>query len=88
MYQNDWNGLEVDYIYSMVNRIINTSSNKIIILQGYDTCPQMFDVCTLGRTAHIEAIVQFLPHSDQQTAVLHLFLYKGTPLPETADTSI
>ena len=25
----------------------------------------MFDVCTVGRTAHIEAIVQFLPHSDQ-----------------------
>ena len=25
----------------------------------------MFDVCTLGHTAHIEAIVQFLPHSDQ-----------------------
>ena len=25
----------------------------------------MFDVCTVGHTAHIEATVQFLPHSDQ-----------------------
>jgi hypothetical protein len=25
----------------------------------------MFDVCTFGHTAHIEAIVQFLPRSDQ-----------------------
>jgi hypothetical protein len=43
----------------------------------------MFDVCTLGHTAHIEAIVQFLPHSDQHAAVLNFFLYKGTPLSET-----
>ena len=50
---------------SMVNRIINTSSNERIILQVYDTCLKMFDMCTLGHTAHIEAIVQFLPHSDQ-----------------------
>jgi hypothetical protein len=40
---------------SMVNRIINTSSNERIILQVYDTCIQMFDVFTLGRTAHIES---------------------------------
>ena len=50
----------------MVNRIINTSSNERIILQVCDTCLQMFDVCSLGRTAHVEAIVQFLPHSDQR----------------------
>ena len=50
---------------SMVNRIINASSNERIILQVYATCLQMFDVCTLGRTAHIEATVQFLSHCDQ-----------------------
>jgi hypothetical protein len=50
---------------SMVNEIINTSSNERIILQVYDTCLQMFDVCTLGHTAHIKVTVQFLPHSDQ-----------------------
>jgi hypothetical protein len=48
----------------------------------------MFDVCTLGHTEHIEAIVQFLPHSYQQPAVLYFFLYKGTPLSEIADTSV
>jgi hypothetical protein len=42
---------------SMMNRIINTSSNERIIVQVYDTCPQIFDVCTLGHTAHIEVIV-------------------------------
>jgi hypothetical protein len=50
---------------SMVNRIINTSSNERIILQFCDTCLQMFDVRTLGHTAHIETVVQFLPHSEQ-----------------------
>ena len=50
---------------SMVNRITNASRNGRVTLQVYDTCLQMFDVCTLGHTAHIEAIVQFLPHSDQ-----------------------
>jgi hypothetical protein len=73
---------------SMVNRIINTSSNERILVQVYDTCLQMFDVCALGHTAHIEARVQFLPRSDQHAAVLHFFLYNGTPLSETADTSI
>jgi hypothetical protein len=73
---------------SMVNRIINTGSNERIIVPVYDTCPQMFDVCTLGHVAHIEVIVQFLPHSDQQAAALHFFLYKGTSLSETPDTSV
>jgi len=50
----------------MVNRIINTSRNERVPLQVYDTCLQIFDVCTLRHTAHIEAIVQFLPYSDQQ----------------------
>jgi hypothetical protein len=50
---------------SIVNRIINASINVRVTLQVYDTCLQMFNVCTLGHTAHIEAIVQFLPHSDQ-----------------------
>jgi hypothetical protein len=50
---------------SMVNSIINTSSNERIILRVYDTCLLMFDVCTLGHTVHIEAIVEFLPHPDQ-----------------------
>jgi hypothetical protein len=73
---------------SMVNRVINTSSNERIIVQVYDTCPKMFDVCTIGHSAHIEATVQFLPHSDQHAAVLHFFLYTGTPLPETANVSV
>ena len=51
---------------SMVNRIINTSSNERVTQQVYDTYLQMFDVCTLRHTAHIEAIVQFLPYSAQQ----------------------
>jgi len=51
---------------SMVNRIINASRNERVTLQVYDTCLQMFDVHTLRHTAHIKAIVQFLPYSDQQ----------------------
>jgi len=42
---------------SMVNRTINTSRNERVTLQVYDTCLQMFDVCTLRHTAHIEVIV-------------------------------
>ena len=44
---------------SMVNRIINTGRNERVTQQVYDTYLQMFDVCTLRHTAHIEAIVQF-----------------------------
>ena len=51
---------------SMVNRIINTSRNERVTEQVYDTYLQMFDVCTLRHTAHIEAIVQFLLYSAQQ----------------------
>jgi len=51
---------------SMVNRIINAGRNERVTLQIYDTCLQMFTVCTLRHTAHIEARVQFLPYSDQQ----------------------
>jgi len=50
----------------MVNRILNTSRNERVTLQVYDTCLQMFDVCTLRDTANIKAIAQFLPYSDQQ----------------------
>ena len=46
---------------SMVNRIINISRNERVTQQAYDTYLQMFDVSTLRHTAHIEAIVQFLP---------------------------
>ena len=51
---------------SVVNRIINTSRNERVTQQVYDPYLQMFDVCTLHHTAHIEAIVQFLPYSAQQ----------------------
>jgi len=51
---------------SMVKRIINASRNERVTQQVYDTYLQMFDVCTLRHTAHIEAIVQFLPYSAQQ----------------------
>ena len=37
----------------MVNKVINISSNERITLQAYDTSLQMFDVCTVGHTAHI-----------------------------------
>jgi len=46
---------------NMLNRIINTSRNERVTQQVYDTYLQMFDVCNLRHTAHIEAIVQFLP---------------------------
>jgi len=47
---------------------------KLVTLRVYVTCLHMFDVCTLRHTAHIEAIVQFLPYSDQQVRCdgLHL----------------
>ena len=51
---------------SIVNGIINTSRNERVILPVYDTCLQMFVVCTLRHMAHIEAMVQLLPYSDQQ----------------------
>jgi len=51
---------------SMVNRIISTSRNERVTQQVYDPYLQMFDVSTLRHTAHIEAIVQFLPYSAQQ----------------------
>jgi hypothetical protein len=38
---------------SMVNRIINASRDGRVTLQVYDACLQMFDVCTIGHTAHI-----------------------------------
>jgi len=44
---------------SMVNRIINTSRNERVTQHVYDTYLQMFDVCSLRYTAHIEAIFQF-----------------------------
>ena len=48
---------------STVNRIINSSRNERVTQQVYDTYLQMFDVT---HTAHIKAIVQFLPYSAQQ----------------------
>jgi uncharacterized protein involved in propanediol utilization len=44
----------------------HVSRNERVTLQVYDTCLQMFHVCTLRHTAHIKAIVQFLSYSDQQ----------------------
>ena len=69
---------------SMVNRIINTSRNERVTQQVYDTYLQMFDVCTIHHTAHIEATVQFLPYSAQQVrcdvsiAAVILFFKSGT----------
>jgi hypothetical protein len=62
---------------SMLNTIITTSSNESIVVQVYGSCPQMFDVFTLGHAAHIEAIVQFLPHFDQNAAVLDFSFTKA-----------
>jgi hypothetical protein len=52
---------------SVVNRVINTSSNERIIVQVYDTCTQIFDVCTLGHMAIVHfcsvvAIIAVLRH--------------------------
>ena len=58
--------LKLSIFTSMVNKIINTSRNERVTQQDYDTYLQMFDVCTLRHKAHIETIVQFLPHSAQQ----------------------
>jgi hypothetical protein len=49
-------------------------------LYKFDTCSQMFDVCTLGHTAPIETIVQFLPHCDQHTANLHFVSLQRHPI--------
>jgi hypothetical protein len=66
VYQNDWSVWKLIIFTSMVNGLINTSRNERVTLLVYDTCLQMFDVCTLCHTAHIKAIVQFLSYSDQQ----------------------
>ena len=58
--------LKLIILTSMVNRIISVSRNERVTQQVYDTYLQMFDVCTLRYTAHIETIVQLLPHSTQQ----------------------
>ena len=43
MYQNDWSGLEVDYIHKHGEETyINTGRNGRVTLQVYDTCLQMF----------------------------------------------
>ena len=59
-------GLKLIIFTSVVNRIINISRNERVTQQVYDTYLQMLDVCTLRHTAHIEAIVQFLPYSAQK----------------------
>ena len=53
--------LKLIILTSMVNRIISVSRNERVTQQVYDTYLQMFDVCVLRHTAHIEAIGQFLP---------------------------
>ena len=66
---------------SMVNRIINTSRNARVTQQVYDTYLEMFYVYTLRHTAHIEAIVQFLPYSAQQVRPSHLTCWAEYPWP-------
>ena len=61
-------GLKLIIFTSMVNRIISTSRNERVTQQVYYSYLQMFDVCTLRHTAHIEFIVQFLPYSVQQVS--------------------
>ena len=48
VYQNDWNGLEVDYIHKYGEET-NTSRNERVTLQVYDTCLQMCDFFELRR---------------------------------------
>ena len=66
---------------SMVKGLINTGRNERIILQICDTCLQMFLFFGLQRKDSL--VPRFL-----LTHALHFFLYKGTPLSETADTSV
>ena len=69
---------------SMVKRLKNTSRNERVTLQVYDTCLQMFLFFGL-RKKTVSLVSRFLL---THAAVLHFFLYKGTPLSETADTSV
>jgi len=61
-----WFSLYSTIFTNMMNRIINNSRNERVTQQACDTNLQMFDVWTLRHTAHIEAIVQFMPHSAQK----------------------
>jgi len=66
VYQNNWSGFEVHYIHKYGEQNYKYGRNGRVTQQVYDTYLQMFDVCTLRHTAHIEAIVQFLPYSAQK----------------------
>ena len=69
---------------SMVKRPINNSRNEGVTLQVCDTCLQMFDFFGL-RKKIVSLVPRFLL---THAAFLHFFLYKVTPLSETADTSV
>jgi hypothetical protein len=57
VYQNDWCNYEVIIFVSMLNRITKTGKNEGVTLWVHNTYPKVFDVCTLGHTAHIQALV-------------------------------
>jgi len=69
---------------SMVKRLINTGRNERVTLQVYDTCLQMFDFFGLRRK---DCLTRFTLSSDTRPSCT-FFLYKGTPLSGTADTSV
>jgi len=69
---------------SMVNRLINSSKNEGVTLQVYDTCLQMFLFFGLQRK---DRLTRSTLSSDTRGRPAH-FLYKVTPLSETADTNV
>jgi len=69
---------------SMVKRLINTSINERVTLQVCDACLQMFLFSDCEEKT-VSLVPRFLL---THAAVLYFFLYKGTLLSETADTSV
>jgi len=68
---------------SMVKRVINTSRNKRVTLQVYDTCLQMFLFFGLRRKDCLTRSTLFLTRGRPA-----LFPLQRHPLSETADTSV
>jgi hypothetical protein len=69
---------------SMVKRLINTSRNKRVTLQVYDTCLQMFDFFGLRRK---DCLTRFTLSSDTRGRPA-LFSVQRHPLSETTNNSV
>jgi len=67
-------------MFSVITNIYNKKTTKEPTLMEFFTATvklkkfffcqlEMFDVCTMGNTAHIETIFKFLPHTRQHVDV-------------------